>query len=237
MRPFFSYYGAKYTASAYLGRPRRDLVIEPFAGSAGYSTRWNVRNARLYDVSPEICDLWDWLIHSSEADVKALPDSFETIEQVLALPRGPQLLCRFWIAKGRAEPSGALSPWYFTWRNATDCRVWSAAVKQRIINQKPLIRDWSIDQMSWEQIPICEAHWHVDPPYNNAPGSRYPYSDVDFEALGKWCAALPGSVDVCENAGASWMDFQDLCEVVSARGRRTGAVSKEVVWRKIGLAA
>lgn len=237
MRPFFSYYGAKYTTAAYLGRPRRDLVIEPFAGSASYSTRWNVRRARLYDVSPDICDLWDFLINCSDADIAQIPNAFEDIEQVMALPRGPQLLCRFWVAKGRAEPSGALSPWYFKWRNATDCRVWSAAVKARILAQRPAISEWTIDQMSWEKIPLEEAHWHVDPPYNNLPGSRYPHSDVDFDALGKWCAALPGAVDVCENLGADWMNFEHLCDVVSSRGRRSGAVSKEAVWRKLGWAA
>lgn len=237
MRPFFSYYGAKYTTAAYLGRPRRDLVIEPFAGSASYSTRWNARRVRLYDVSPDICDLWHFLINCSEADIAALPNAFEHIEQVMSLPRGPQLLVRFWIAKGRAESSGALSPWYLKWRNATDCRVWSAKVKERIIAQKPGIAKWTIDQCSWDRIPVVEAHWHVDPPYNNAPGSRYPYSVVDFAALGAWCADLPGAVDVCENLGADWMDFEHLCDVVSSRGRRSGAVSKEAVWRKVGFAA
>lgn len=234
MRPFFSYYGAKYTTAAYLGKPRRSLVIEPFAGSASYSTRWNVRRVKLYDVSPDICDLWDFLIHSSEADIAAIPDAFEDFEQVAELPRGAQLLCRFWIAKGRAEPSNVLSPWYFQWRNASDCRVWSPAVKSRIIRQKPMISEWTIDQMSWEQIPVVEAHWHVDPPYNNAPGGRYPFSDVDFAALGEWCQDLPGAVDVCENTGASWLPFEHLCDVVSSRGRKSGAVSKEAVWRKVG---
>lgn len=237
MRPFFSYYGAKYTTAAYLGKPRRDLVIEPFAGSASYSTRWNARRVRLYDVSLEICDLWDFLINSSSADIAAIPDQFEDIDQVMALPRGPQLLCRFWVAKGRAEPSGTLSPWYFTWRNASDCRVWSASVKDRIIRQKPLLENWSIDQMSWDRVPVVEAHWHVDPPYNNLPGSRYPHSDVDFAKLGAWCTELPGAVDVCENVGADWMEFEHLCDVVSSRGRRSGAVSKEAVWRKTGWAA
>lgn len=30
MRPFFSYYGAKYTVAKYAGEPRRDLVVEGF---------------------------------------------------------------------------------------------------------------------------------------------------------------------------------------------------------------
>jgi hypothetical protein len=234
MKPFFSYYGAKYTASAYLGKPRRDLVIEPFAGSAGYATRWNARHVRLYDVSLDICNLWDFLIRCSDRDIMAIPDQFHDIGDVMSLPIGAQMLVRFWIAKGRAEPSGAISPWYHQWRSATDCRVWSVAVKHRIIKQKPLIQGWTIDNLSWDKIPIVEAHWHIDPPYNNGPGSRYPHSNVDFPALAVWCRDLPGAVDVCENEGATWLDFEPLCEIVSSRGRRSGAVSKEVVWRKTG---
>jgi len=82
MKPFFSYYGAKYTASSYLGPPRYPVVVEPFAGSACYSTRWNVHQAKLYDVSFDICDLWDFLIHSSESDIMSIPDKFENMDQV-----------------------------------------------------------------------------------------------------------------------------------------------------------
>lgn len=232
MRPFFSYYGAKYTGARHYGTPRHDLVIEPFAGSACYSTRWEAKNVKLYDISPEICDLWDWLIGCSMSDVLAIPSKFESMDEVRALARGPQLLVRFWIAKGRAEPSGALSPWYFQWRNSTDCRVWGEMVKRRIIQQKPLLDGWTIEKKSWEDITPEPAHWHVDPPYNNNAGSRYPHSNVDFSALAQWCRTLPGHVDVCENLGANWLPFEPLYQVVTARGRRSGAISSEVVWRK-----
>lgn len=129
MRPFFSYYGAKYTVAKYAGPPRKDLVIEPFAGSAAYSTRYAPEKVKLYDLSPDVCALWDWLINCSETDVRAIPDSFEAFDEVERLPRGAALLVRFWVSKGRAEPSGALSPWYFQYRNAHDCRVWGPAVK------------------------------------------------------------------------------------------------------------
>lgn len=232
MRPFFSYYGAKYTAAKHLGPPRHPVVVEPFAGSACYSTRWDVPVARLYDVSPDICALWDFLIKCSDRDIARIPDAFEHMDQVFGLPIGAQMLCRFWVAKGRAEPTGVLSPWYFEWRNSTDCRVWGPAVKDRIIRQKPMIAKWRIEQSSWVDIPLQVAHWHVDPPYNNASGARYPHSRIDFEALASWCMTLPGHVDVCENVGAQWMDFEPLCQVLSSRGRRDGSMSAEAVWRK-----
>lgn len=232
MRPFFSYYGAKYTVAKYAGRPRRDLVVEPFAGSAAYSTRWGAPHAALYDVSPDICDLWDWLINCSGADVRAIPDAFESFDQVTALPRGAALLVRFWVSKGRAEASGRLSPWYFQYRNANDCRVWGPAVKARIIAQKPAIAGWTIDNLPYWKAPLREAHWHVDPPYNNSAGSRYPFSNIDYEHLATWCQRLPGSVDVFENVGATWLPFSPLCEVVTSRGRRSGAVSAEAIYRQ-----
>lgn len=237
MRPFFSYYGAKYTGAKYYGPPRARIVIEPFAGSACYATRWNVEQAKLYDVSEPICALWDWLIHCSLADVEALPDRFEHFDQVEALPVGAKTLVQFWVAKGRAEPSGRLSPWYFQYRNALDCRVWGPAVKRRLLDQKPLIAAWTIAQLSYEKIPLIEAHWHVDPPYDNEAGSRYPNSEVNFVHLADWCRTLPGEVDVCENVGATWLPFEPLYDVVSTRGRRSGAYSQEAVWRRPSLRA
>lgn len=232
MRPFFSYYGAKYTVARYAGAPRHDVVIEPFAGSAAYSTRWSPRRVKLFDVSPDICQLWDFLIHCSIDDINNIPDYFDDFEQVAALGPGASLLVKFWVSKGRAEPSGTLSPWYFQYRNANDCRVWGPSVKARIMAQKPYLATWSIEQRSYETIPLESAHWHVDPPYDNSAGRRYPHSDLDFFKLGEWCRSLPGTVDVFENDGADWLPFEPLCEVVTSRGRRSGAVSREAMWRR-----
>ncbi len=233
MRPFFSYYGSKWTGARHYGPPRRELVIEPFAGSAAYSVRWRAERVRLYDLSVDVCDLWDFLINCSDADIAAIPDAFAHDDEMLDLPRGPRLLCGFWVAKGRAEAARNLSPWYARYKDGADCKVWGAAVKRRIIAQKPHIRLWTVDNLSWDQIPVEAAHWHVDPPYNNGPGSRYPHScqGIDFAALGEWCRALPGAVDVCENFGAEWLPFDPLYSVVSTRGRREGSASHEVVWR------
>ena len=232
MRPFFSYYGAKWTVAKHLGPPRRDVVIEPFAGSACYSTRWAVPRAKLYDVSEDIVALWDWLIHGSIADVVSIPDSFEDIGDVLSLPLGPSLLVRWWVSKGRAEPSGTLSPWYFEHRNTYDCKVWGPMVKHRVITQKPMISRWTVSLQSYDSIPNINAHWHIDPPYEGPPGRRYPNSKIDFRHLSEWCRSREGAVDVCENIGASWLPFIGVCSVTSSRGRRDGHKSEEAVFRK-----
>ncbi len=230
MRPFFSYYGAKYTVAKHLGEPKSDLVIEPFAGSACYSTYWEPVYAILIDKSPDVCAIWRFLIAATEADINALPDTFEHDSELDALPNGAQQLVRFWIAKGRAEPAANMSPWYFRYRNASDCRVWGPAVKERIARQLSRIRGWSVLNTSYFCAPNIAAHWHIDPPYNNGAGRRYPYSDLDYESLAAWCKSRLGHVDVCENQGADWLPFQHLCNVTSSRGRRDGAVSREAVY-------
>ncbi|MDX2014161.1 MAG: hypothetical protein SFW67_28440 [Myxococcaceae bacterium] len=236
MRPFFSYYGAKWTVAKWLGPPRRDLVVEPFAGSACYATRWAAKRALLFDLSEDIVALWDWLIRCSTADVLRLPDRVESFDEVAALPLGPRLLLQFWVAKGRAEPSGALSPWYFQHRSSTDCRVWGSAVKARLVAQKPAIAGWEVRCGSYNEAPDLDAHWHVDPPYAGSPGRRYPKSDIDYAALAAWCMTRRGAVDVCENAGATWLPFRPIGTVVSLRGRRNGSRSEEAVWSVVNTA-
>ena len=231
MKPFFSYYGSKWTGAKHYGAPRRDVVIEPFAGSACYSVRWDVPVVRLYDVSEDICALWDFLINCSDRDIRDIPDTIESSEHMISMDKGQRNLVGFWVAKGRAEPSNVLSPWYSKHKGSHDCTVWGAAVKDIIIKQKPLIVGWTIERLSYEKIPMTDAHWHVDPPYKGSPGRRYPNSDIDFNVLSDWCKSLSGTVDVCENVGADWLPFAPLYDVVSSRGRRDGTVSKEAVWR------
>jgi hypothetical protein len=135
------------------------------------------------------------------------------------------------VSKGRAEPSGVLSPWYFRYRNERDCKVWGGPVKARIIKQKPHIACWTVDCAPYWGVPLREAHWHVDPPYNNEAGSRYPFAAIDYSHLASWCRKLPGVVDVFENGGASWLPFLPLCNVETTRGKRSGVVSREVIAR------
>ena len=240
MRPFFSYYGSKFTGAKHYGRPRGDIVIEPFAGSACYSLYWNCKNVKLYDKSSDICILWDFLINCSEKDIQNIPTTFEDVTCIEKLNNEEKLLVGFWISKGRSEPAKYPSPWYFSHMIEAEkqCKVWGAAVKKRIIKQKPMIKKWEIENCSYDKIPNAlmkdnSIHWHIDPPYNNKAGGRYPESSLDYRKLANWCNNIDGSFDVCENVGADWLDFEPLYEVVSSRGRRTGYKSKEAVFRKL----
>ena len=43
MKPFFRYYGGKWRDCAKYPPPQFDTIVEPFAGSAGYSVRHHTR--------------------------------------------------------------------------------------------------------------------------------------------------------------------------------------------------
>ena len=57
MRSFFAYYGSKYIRAPLYPRPRYDIIIEPFAGSACYATRRHNRRKVIlvekYEVEPK----------------------------------------------------------------------------------------------------------------------------------------------------------------------------------------
>ena len=54
IRPFFTFYGGKYRAAPRYPKPKHSRIIEPFAGSAGYSMRYPDLNVTLVDAAPVI---------------------------------------------------------------------------------------------------------------------------------------------------------------------------------------
>lgn len=235
MKPFISYYGMKWQAACHYGPPRRDLVIEPFAGGAGYSTYWDCPNVRLYDLDEDVCALWDFLIHCSADDIEAIPSVFRTDDEWQALPRPQRFLTQLNINFGRCRLDRSLSNPYLrhvngveTVRAMTLRRLWGEETKRTLILQKPRIAAWTITQGSYADIPMSEAHWHVDPPYQGPPGRGYRHDQIDFDHLGEWCKALPGAVDVCEQEGADWLPFRPFKDLRASGGKR----SEEVIWQK-----
>ena len=73
LRPFFSFYGSKWRLAPRYPPPRYATIIEPFAGSAGYSLRYPEREIILIDKDPIVAGLWRWLISASPDDILSLP--------------------------------------------------------------------------------------------------------------------------------------------------------------------
>lgn len=225
LRPFFSFYGSKWRAAPLYPVPRFDTVIEPFAGSAGYSLRHPSRDVRLFDLDPCIVGVWRYLIRTSRSEIERLP-LLAPGDDVRDLPVCPeaQSLIGFWVNRGSATPGRMLSSWALT--GPRPHLHWGPFARARIASQVDKIRHWRITLGSYETAANLEATWYVDPPYlEKGKHYRCSSSAIDFAALGQWCQARDGQVIVCEQAGANWLPFQPLANVKATRGR-----SREVVW-------
>ena len=53
IRPFWKFYGGKWRAAPRYPRPLYSTIVEPFAGAAGYSTRYYQRDIILVEKEQE----------------------------------------------------------------------------------------------------------------------------------------------------------------------------------------
>jgi len=71
----FKYFGSKWKGSKHYPEPRYPLIVEPFAGSACYASRYADLQVMLLDKDPEVAALWQWLIAADPAEVLRLPST------------------------------------------------------------------------------------------------------------------------------------------------------------------
>lgn len=233
----WNFFGSKWNLAKYYGPPRRDKVIEPFAGSACYSLYWNCRNVLLADISPEICAIWDYLINCSVQDIKDLPDVIKDADHLHSIPKPEQLLIRRWIwcLPVITDKHVTMNRYLLHVDNpAKQLTIWSKRCKLRIIGQKELIANWKVVNEPYWKLQNEDAHWFIDPPYNNKAGKSYEYNcdGINFKELGKWCLRRKGTMDVCENEGADWLPFVIL---KSNHTSYAGHKRVEVVYREKGF--
>jgi len=218
MRPFFPFYGSKWNIARYYPRPAHDQIIEPFAGSAGYSTFYNCPNAHLIDADPIVIGVWSYLIKATSREIMALPEIPEVGDSVdnYNLPQEAKWLIGFWLNRGSATPKKTRTA--YSARGDKAQLNWGPRAKERVIGQLEGIKGWKATLGSYESAPNAQVTWFVDPPYGDK--GRYYRKQFDaFETLGPWCAQRQGMVIVCEGPGASWLPFQRLGDFKTSLGR------------------
>lgn len=210
LRPFFSFYGSKWLIARKYPEPVHPVIIEPFAGSAGYSLRHYEREVRLYDKDPIIVGVWDYLIKASITDIRRLPATIQVIDHLPSwVPQEAKWLIGFWISKGQAAPRLSGSPWNITTIRPADGIVWGQRVKDRLIEQVPFIRHWKAIHTSYPRIPNVQATWFVDPPYQiGGEHYRIKLAYREYRHLAEWCLEREGQLIVCERDGADWLPFR-----------------------------
>lgn len=223
MKPLFPFYGSKWRDAKRYPAPT-GLVIEPFAGSAGYSVYYAPERVLLYDVDPIIVGVWQYLIRVTAAEILALPDLEvgQSVDTLQHLPQEARWLIGFWLNRGSAQPKKTKTA--YSARTERQQLIWSKRARVRIASEIDGVRHWQVRQGSYEDCPQLPATWFVDPPYGNK-GRYYRFNKVDYAHLGGWVQRQFGSVIVCEQAGATWLPFQPLATIKSTRG-----TSEEVVY-------
>lgn len=219
MRPFFPYYGSKWNIARHYPVPSRDIVIEPFAGSAGYATFYDCPRVALFDADPIVAGVWHYLLHASVPEILALPEMPEVGDSVdnYSLPQEAKWLIGFWLNRGSSQPKKSRTA--YSARTDKAQLNWGSAAKKRIAEQRPMLAMWTIENKPYHKAPdTLEATWFIDPPYGDK-GKFYRFRFNDFDTLGAWTRARRGQVIACEGPGAKWLPFEPLGSFKSSNGR------------------
>lgn len=214
LKSFINYYGGKHRSAPMYPKPQCSRIIEPFAGAAGYSMRHYHLDVNLYDKDEYIVEMWDYLINASKADIMSLPHDVDDVTS-LNVPIGAKYLIGFCLNTGTSQPSKTRSIW--GQKYASGGQFWGEKRRERIANQVDLIKHWKIKKVDdYSEISNTSATWFIDPPYKDK-GYKYRYgsSGINFEHLGNWCNERLGQIIVCEQEGATWLDFNNIQSVKS----------------------
>lgn len=242
LKPFFTFFGGKWRIAKSYPPPKYDTIIEPFAGSAGYSVRYYHKNIILYEIDPKIYLTWKYLISVRESEILALPDVLvdQTVDD-LKICEEARYLIGWWLNKGAAQPCKSPGAWMrqnlrgeYSGNNKTDHYVWGDYVRNRISEQVKYIRHWKIfneDFSSCLPYPLdMRCTWFIDPPYKRA-GRNYKFNKIDYNLLSCLCQYVyRGQIIVCENDNANWLPFIPFRDAKASESSRGGIVSKEMIY-------
>ena len=224
---FFTYFGGKWRLSKYYSPPKFSVVVEPFAGSAGYSLRYYNSKVRLYDLNPFVTETWDYLIKVKSSELLRLPLKVEHVDDVKA-PDGAKWLIGFWLGRGGGSPSATPCSWMRSGKY--DSAFWGEHIRARLAHQVNYIRHWRVFHKSYEFASNRKATWFVDPPYEKE-GAFYKVKFNDYKGLSRWCHDRKGQLIVCEQLGARWMPFKVLKEIRGMNKRSVEVVYETTTQR------
>lgn len=226
--PFFYYLGSKHRLSARLPAPKHDLIVEPFAGSAGYACRYPERDVLLIENSPGLVALWQWLVGVSSDEILALP-----------LPKNGARIAELEVslnAKRLISMYASVGPQGHARVRSSDVGGgWNARMRDRVARDVQRIRHWKVVLGDYSCAPDVAATWIIDPPYQRVQ-ARYhggTNASISYRHLAQFALSRSGQVFVHEQHGADWLEFRDFATINSANhSLKAGASAKsrEVLW-------
>jgi hypothetical protein len=208
----FPYYGGKSIISHLYPEPIYRTVIEPFAGGASYSLRYSERDVILNDLWEPVYQVWKFVTSPDALRIcrDRVPREVEAGDMIHELTRPDDPIGLVYLMQAQFAQS-AFGMSVRTKVSPFGAKCWGT-FRERIEHWLPRIAHWRVMHGPYADIPNQEATWYVDPPYQNAAGSKYKESSVDYAHLGAWCKSRQGHVIVAENKGADWLPFRTLTE-------------------------
>lgn len=207
LRRFFPFLGSKWGLAMNYPSPRHDLIIEPFAGSAGYSTSYHNRQVILIEKDPILAELWRYLISATKDDILSIPilDEGVHIAEVIQ-EQGAQYLVGFWTKYCGWSPNK------MSLRDKRDGLLWNEKVRSRIANQVEHIKHWILIHGDYSIIGDFHATWFIDPPYVGRTGEMYrcKRSELMEESFVDFCVSREGQIIVCDSEQADYLPFHSL---------------------------
>lgn len=239
LSPFFTFYGGKYRAAPRYPTPRHDTIVEPFAGSAGYSLRYHDRKVVLVERDPAVAGTWRYLLRVGEQEVLTLPDipPGGSVDDIPGLCQEARWLIGWACGRGLASPRKTQSAWISNYvagnygNGCSPCIAWGDGMRRRIAGQLSAIRHWTLIEGDYTAAPDVPATWFVDPPYSDK-GRHYRFgsSGLNYPGLAGWCRTRKGQTIVCENTGATWLPFQHFLDIKASEAKMGGKVSREAIY-------
>ena len=233
-----NYYGGKHATSHRYPRPEYRTIIEPFAGSAGYASRYHDRDVVLVEKYARLAAVWRYLIGASEREILALPllAPGETLDDHAWPCAEARDLVGWLVNAAIAEPREQFSAWGKSRMDGVAAEsvradFWSHRRRARTAAAASKIRHWRIIEGDYTDAPDGPATWFVDPPYETK-GVHYVHGSkaIDFPALGEWCQRRTGQVIVCEQVGATWLPFVPFSASRSASTQHKSV--SEAIWTR-----
>src|SRR5690348_1938164 len=169
----YSFYGGKGRIAHLYPKPTHNLIIEPFAGAAGYSfNHGEGHQVLLSDIDPVVVEMWQWL-KSPEAReyVPRIPERLDAGTRISDRFAGwPQPLIRLLQAEANQGTQGARGVHDQVTTMGSKC--WHR-VRPKLELARQRCAYWTILQEPYYALPDVEATWFIDPPYQGEPGKRY----------------------------------------------------------------
>lgn len=157
----FDYYGSKNALAKKYQFPRRNLIIEPFAGSAGYTMYHLERDKSLHAIlcekSDKVFEAWQYLKHATVDDLRnyKIPNAGEKTSDFFAM--------------ASSASNAFLKSNYMTMSERMAGRM--RMELKRMERLLPLMERIEIVHGTYEELENENATWFIDPPYQQVNGA------------------------------------------------------------------